>query len=137
MRQLLNDSIQFSGFHTYKATKYILQFCFIHYQRCANSSKIESKPESWSVCDRDPGIKSDVEIRICESLDLWGDFGWVWNLRFESSKRNTWVKDRGLRSMVRFGFEFIKEQCSNLCLWNANWINPICLVWILYSVTHR
>lgn len=83
-------------------------------------------------------LKSDVQIQIYESLDLWGDFGWVWNLRFESSKyiwnfmefygsmsgifEYIWVKDRGLQSMVRFGFESIKEQCSYLCLWNANWI---------------
>lgn len=87
LQQLLNESIQFSGFQTYKATKYLLQYCFIHYQRCANSSEIKYKPESWSICDRDPGTieerRSDSDLWVFGSVGgILGGFGiWDSNLR--------------------------------------------------------
>lgn len=139
MRQLLNDSIQFSGLHTYKATKYLLQCCFIHNRGVRIVRKFNPNLNLGQFAidiqeSRATFRFGFVSLWICGGI--LGGFG-IW----DSNHRRAILGLRIVDCDPWFDSDLNPWKNSvRICaceIQTGFYLNPICLVWILYSVTHR
>lgn len=88
--------------------------CHTHHRRCANRLKIDSKFYYVLILIRIGDWRAVFSLGFVR----YGQCS-MWESRFKSSNTSSWVWICGMQLMVRFGFEPLREQCSDSYLWVA------------------